>query len=84
MSSFSGRIQYLGAGQDRLADEGLQPVLWHHIYRALQERGEFPLHAAQGHKADMRFRLEFHQYVHIALGAKIIAQRRPKEGQART
>jgi hypothetical protein len=50
---------------------GLKPVPGRHIYRALQER-KFPLQAAQGHKADVRLRLKFHQHVNVAIGAKII------------
>lgn len=71
--SFSGRIDFLRAGQHPVAQDLLQPWFWNQINRTSQQIGQLALHAGQGHEADLGTGIEINQDIHIAVRAKIIA-----------
>jgi hypothetical protein len=70
------RIQWLGAGQDLIANAGIEKLWRHHIDApAVQQSRELALDADEVEARNMAG-LKLHQHVDVAVGAEIV----PKNG----
>jgi hypothetical protein len=72
----SRRIEQPAAAQDLLPDARFEAGLRDEIDPPAEERSEPLLEGEQGHEADSRSLVKFHQEIDIAIRPKVRAQRR--------
>jgi hypothetical protein len=76
-------MEQLPRSLDLGADDGLWAEHRHEIDVATKEVAEVALKAGQREQPDLRSRLELDEEIDVALGAKVGAQRRAEEPEAR-
>jgi hypothetical protein len=75
-----GDIQRFGARQDLIANPRIQELRCHHVHApALQESGDLALDGDEVQAGNVT-RLEFDQYVDVAIWSKIVAKYRAEQG----